>query len=316
MYSGQGWVASVPGRAGIQHITPSHMTSQNVEFSTETRSHLNSIRWLSCEISVFLPRLHNWNLWNWQFENSRHELNMWTKEFRVNCWVLTVMTMQMTNQDILKICWGVCTIKTRVMPSMPTKSDACTSTSWLLGDIFTAKSCKGEKRVPDAFKLGPTSWGRQPWQKTLVLQNSLGLGVGLTTPPCNTIIVTKPSKKEVRPKPTPGCSAEEEEEEYPEDWGSSFHRNTGNDLPDYKANWGSVACLRVLIVGFPPRRPCSIPGQVICHLWWINGTGGGFIRVIRVSPVTYHSAVAHSYRLGTSSAGKCKGEQRFYYETD
>jgi hypothetical protein len=39
------------------------------------------------------------------------------------------------------------------------------------------------------------------------------LGVGLTTPPCKTIIVTKPSKKEGRPKPTAGCSAEEEEEE-------------------------------------------------------------------------------------------------------
>jgi hypothetical protein len=47
----------------------------------------------------------------------------------------------------------------------------------------------------------------------LVLQNSWGLGVALTTPPCKTIIVTKPSKKERRPKPTPGCSAEEEEEE-------------------------------------------------------------------------------------------------------
>jgi hypothetical protein len=39
------------------------------------------------------------------------------------------------------------------------------------------------------------------------------LGVGLTTPPCKTIVVTKPSKREGRPKPIPGCSAEEEEEE-------------------------------------------------------------------------------------------------------
>jgi hypothetical protein len=37
--------------------------------------------------------------------------------------------------------------------------------------------------------------------------------VGLTTPPCKTIIVTKPSKKEGRPKPTLGCSTEEEEED-------------------------------------------------------------------------------------------------------
>jgi hypothetical protein len=27
-------------------------------------------------------------------------------------------------------CWWMCTTKTRVMPSIPTKSDACTSTSW------------------------------------------------------------------------------------------------------------------------------------------------------------------------------------------
>jgi hypothetical protein len=47
----------------------------------------------------------------------------------------------------------------------------------------------------------------------LVLQNSWGLGVGLTTLPCKTVIVTKPSKNEGRSKPTPGCSAEEEEEE-------------------------------------------------------------------------------------------------------
>jgi hypothetical protein len=46
----------------------------------------------------------------------------------------------------------------------------------------------------------------------LVLQDRWGLGVGLTTLPCETIIGTKPSKKEGRPKPTPGCSDEEEEE--------------------------------------------------------------------------------------------------------
>jgi len=27
-------------------------------------------------------------------------------------------------------------------------------TSWLLGNVYTAKSCKGEKRVPDTFKIG------------------------------------------------------------------------------------------------------------------------------------------------------------------
>jgi hypothetical protein len=44
------------------------------------------------------------------------------------------------------------------------------------------------------------------------LQNNWGLDVGLTTPTCKTVIVTKPSRKEGRPKPTPGCSAEGEEE--------------------------------------------------------------------------------------------------------
>jgi hypothetical protein len=46
---------------------------------------------------------------------------------------------------------SVCTIKSQVMPFMPTKSDACK------GKVFTAKPCKGEKRFPDASKLGPTS---------------------------------------------------------------------------------------------------------------------------------------------------------------
>jgi len=29
--------------------------------------------------------------------------------------------------------------------------------SWLLGNVYTTKSCKGEKRVPDASKLGLVS---------------------------------------------------------------------------------------------------------------------------------------------------------------
>jgi len=40
------------------------------------------------------------------------------------------------------------------MPDIPTKSYTCMSTSWLLGNMYTAKSFKGEKRVPDASKLG------------------------------------------------------------------------------------------------------------------------------------------------------------------
>jgi hypothetical protein len=54
-------------------------------------------------------------------------------------------------------CWWMCTIKSRIMPFMPTKSDACTSMLLTPGQLFTAKSCKGEKRVLDASKLGSTS---------------------------------------------------------------------------------------------------------------------------------------------------------------
>jgi len=43
------------------------------------------------------------------------------------------------------------------MPDIPTKSYTCMSTLWLLGNVYTAKSCKGEKRVPEASKLGLVS---------------------------------------------------------------------------------------------------------------------------------------------------------------
>ena len=49
------------------------------------------------------------------------------------------------------------TNKTRVEPDIPTKSYTCMSTSWLLGNVYTAKSCKGEKRVPYALKSGLVS---------------------------------------------------------------------------------------------------------------------------------------------------------------
>ena len=45
------------------------------------------------------------------------------------------------------------TNKTGVKPDIPTKSYICMSTSWLLGNVYMAKSCKGEKRVPDSLKL-------------------------------------------------------------------------------------------------------------------------------------------------------------------
>jgi hypothetical protein len=40
------------------------------------------------------------------------------------------------------------------MPFIPAKSVACMSTSWLLGNVYMAKSCKGKKQDPDALKLG------------------------------------------------------------------------------------------------------------------------------------------------------------------
>jgi len=49
------------------------------------------------------------------------------------------------------------TYTTRVKPDIPTKSYTCVSTSWLLGNVYTAKSCKGGKRVPDALKSGLVS---------------------------------------------------------------------------------------------------------------------------------------------------------------
>jgi hypothetical protein len=53
---------------------------------------------------------------------------------------------------------GKCILKkTRVMPLIPTKSVASMSTSWLLGNVYTAKSCKGKTRDPDALKLGLVS---------------------------------------------------------------------------------------------------------------------------------------------------------------
>jgi hypothetical protein len=51
----------------------------------------------------------------------------------------------------------VYTNKTRVMPFIPTKAVACMSTSWFLGNVYTAKSRKGKKRAPGALKLGLVS---------------------------------------------------------------------------------------------------------------------------------------------------------------
>jgi hypothetical protein len=39
------------------------------------------------------------------------------------------------------------TNKTRKMPFIPTKSVACMSMSWLLGNVYTAKSCKAKSEI-------------------------------------------------------------------------------------------------------------------------------------------------------------------------
>jgi len=44
-----------------------------------------------------------------------------------------------------------------ILPDIPTKSYTCMSTSWLLGNVYTAKSCRGEQRAPDTLKLGLVS---------------------------------------------------------------------------------------------------------------------------------------------------------------
>jgi hypothetical protein len=56
-----------------------------------------------------------------------------------------------TNHYTTNATWQVYANKPRVMPFIPTKSAACMSTSWLLGNVYTAKSCKGKKRDPDAL---------------------------------------------------------------------------------------------------------------------------------------------------------------------
>jgi hypothetical protein len=55
----------------------------------------------------------------------------------------------------------VYTNKTPVMPFIPTKSVACMSTSWLLGNVYMTKPCKGEKQDPDTLKFGLVGYGRQ-----------------------------------------------------------------------------------------------------------------------------------------------------------
>jgi hypothetical protein len=85
-------------------------------------------------------------------------------------------------------CRQVYTNKTRAMPFIPTKSVACMPTSWLLGNVYTAKSSKGKKQDPDALKCWTIQLKQITWQKTSALRNNWGLGVGLTTTPWKRIL--------------------------------------------------------------------------------------------------------------------------------
>jgi len=63
------------------------------------------------------------------------------------------------------------------MPDIPTKSYTCMSTSWLLGIVYTAKSCKGEKFLT----LQNWDWsakGDNPDRKSSFLQDSWGWAWG------------------------------------------------------------------------------------------------------------------------------------------
>jgi hypothetical protein len=135
--------------------------------------------------------------------------------------VLSVSNAASLELHVSKRVIQVYTNKSRVMPFIPTESVACMSTSWLLGDIYTANSCRGKKRDLDALKFGLLSWGRQPWWKTSALQVSCVLGVGLTMPSWKRL-VTKSEEAVAgslagrsfwgRPGPTQGCGTNYDDE--------------------------------------------------------------------------------------------------------
>jgi hypothetical protein len=67
---------------------------------------------------------------------------------------------------------------------IPTKSVACMSTSWLLGNVYTAKSCKGEKRDPDALRETTLTENIGPSQY-------MGIGRGAGNPTLENTLVAK-----------------------------------------------------------------------------------------------------------------------------
>jgi hypothetical protein len=67
------------------------------------------------------------------------------------------VTERYASQWITSVSEDIKDFNHRVMSFIPTKSIACISTSWILGNVYTAKSCMGKKRDPDALKLGLVS---------------------------------------------------------------------------------------------------------------------------------------------------------------
>jgi hypothetical protein len=73
-------------------------------------------------------------------------------------------------------CWRMRTTKTQDMPFIPTQAYACVATPRSLVSMYTANSCKGGERVPNALKWWPVRKCRKPWQKNIDPPGLLGGG--------------------------------------------------------------------------------------------------------------------------------------------
>jgi hypothetical protein len=74
------------------------------------------------------------------------------------------------------------------MPFIPTKSVACMSTSWLLGNVYTTRSYKGKKARSWRFKTGTSQL-----RETTLTENigPPGAGRGADNPTLEKTLVTK-----------------------------------------------------------------------------------------------------------------------------
>jgi hypothetical protein len=64
-------------------------------------------------------------------------------------------------------CWRTCTSETEEKPCMSTKSYACVSIPWSMGNLNMATSCRGGECVHTSSKWGPLSLGRKCWQSNI-----------------------------------------------------------------------------------------------------------------------------------------------------